>query len=516
MRGRGEGKDRGGETAEVTEGSDSGCRCSRERGERQRKRDEIVIREVQRGDREGRGAADRREGEVQLTDSFVGRRGWREREVEGVKEKRTEDFRVKQSRSSSDLKGPSLCDSRDPPVRPRPLPRSPSGASLSPCLSTLALSSPSGPARGRALHARSSSVLTDWGQQAEASEPWAARELHLYVVSKSSLIFLHLKNSWNNYIITVKLFSQLTCELFQEDSTLEETYALVQELKKAAQRNFMLKRLFWKSNDLFPFLIKKLSDYLPKSHNVPGQLDWGHQGDTFVDAVTPGSSLGNIAYCTSAAYCINDPYCTSAAYCINDPYCTSAAYCINDPYCTSAAYCINDPYCTSAAYCINDPYCTSAAYCINDPYCTSAAYCINDPYCTSAAYCINDPYCTSAAYCINDPYCTSAAYCINDPYCTSAAYCINDPYCTSAAYCINDPYCTSAAYCINDPYCTSAAYCINDPYCTSAAYCINDPYCTSAAYCINDPYCTSAAYCINDPYCTSAKNNFIDIIIIFW
>ncbi|KAK1168750.1 hypothetical protein AOXY_G9608 [Acipenser oxyrinchus oxyrinchus] len=226
----------------------------------------------------------------------------------------TEDFRVKQSRSSSDLKGLSLCDSRDPPARPRPLPRPPSTASLSSCLSTLALSSPPGPASGRALHARSSSVLTDWGQQAEASEPRAAGELHLYVVYKSSLIFLHLKNSWNNYIIqstlmqdpqyskkfrvqstspgqgqgtcsseqTVKLFSQLTCELFQEDSTLEETYALVQELKTAAQRNFMLKRLFWKSNDLFPFLIKKLSDYLPKSHNVPGQLDWGHQADTFV------------------------------------------------------------------------------------------------------------------------------------------------------------------------------------------------------------------------------------------
>ncbi|KAK6482861.1 hypothetical protein HHUSO_G15969 [Huso huso] len=225
----------------------------------------------------------------------------------------TEDFRVKQSRSSSDLKGLSLCDSRDPPAhpRPRPLPRPPSAASLSSCLSTLALSSPPGPASGRALHTRSSSVLTDWGQQAEASEPRAAGELHLYVVSKSSPIFLHLKNSWNNFIIqstlmqdpqyskkfrvqstspgqgqrtcsseqTVKLFSQLTCELFQEDSTLEETYSLVQELKTAAQRNFTLKRLFWKSNDLFPFLIKKLSDYLPKSQNVPGQPDQGHKAD---------------------------------------------------------------------------------------------------------------------------------------------------------------------------------------------------------------------------------------------
>ncbi|RXN01691.1 hypothetical protein EOD39_5539 [Acipenser ruthenus] len=160
----------------------------------------------------------------------------------------TEDFRVKQSRSSSDLKGLSLCDSRDPPAhpRPRPLPRPPSAASLSSCLSTLALSSLPGPASGRALHTRSSSVLTDWGQQAEASEPQAAGELHLYVVSKSSPIFLHLKNSWNNYII---------------------------------------------SNDLFPFLIKKLSDYLPKSQNVPGQPDQGHKADKLVVCIMIAQTL---------------------------------------------------------------------------------------------------------------------------------------------------------------------------------------------------------------------------------
>ena len=65
------GKDRGGERAEVTARGDSGGRRSRERGERQRKR----------------------EGEVQLTASFVGRGCWRETEVEGVKE-REESSRV--------------------------------------------------------------------------------------------------------------------------------------------------------------------------------------------------------------------------------------------------------------------------------------------------------------------------------------------------------------------------------------------------------------------------------------
>ncbi|XP_046528958.1 uncharacterized protein C12orf56 homolog isoform X6 [Equus quagga] len=101
-------------------------------------------------------------------------------------------------------------------------------------------------------------------------------ELHLYIISTASSIFLHLKSSWNNYIIKatllqdplsvselrpaagsqkpyrseekIKHFSQLKSELFLKDNTLRKMLCLITQLKLAAQKNFILKRLFWKGN----------------------------------------------------------------------------------------------------------------------------------------------------------------------------------------------------------------------------------------------------------------------------
>ncbi|XP_003500836.1 uncharacterized protein C12orf56 homolog isoform X1 [Cricetulus griseus] len=120
-------------------------------------------------------------------------------------------------------------------------------------------------------------------------------ELHLYVISGTSSIFLHLKSSWNNYIIRatlsqespsssehchiignpkpyrseekIKHFSQLKSELFLQDNTLREILCVVTELRVAAQKNFILKRLFWKTSELFYFLVNKLHEYLPESRN---------------------------------------------------------------------------------------------------------------------------------------------------------------------------------------------------------------------------------------------------------
>ncbi|XP_036750827.2 uncharacterized protein C12orf56 homolog [Manis pentadactyla] len=118
-------------------------------------------------------------------------------------------------------------------------------------------------------------------------------ELHLYIISTTSSIFLYLKSSWNNYIIKatllqdplyvselspatgsqkpyrseekIKHFNQLKSELFLKDNTLRRILCLITELKVAAQKNFILKRLFWKSSDLFYFLVNKLHEYLPES-----------------------------------------------------------------------------------------------------------------------------------------------------------------------------------------------------------------------------------------------------------
>ncbi|XP_028651173.1 uncharacterized protein C12orf56 homolog [Erpetoichthys calabaricus] len=180
--------------------------------------------------------------------------------------------------------------------KPRPLPRPPSSsqslASFSDFTPDKLLYSEK---NSMGLHASLINELdTDADEKMEA-------QLHLYVVSESSLLFLHLKNSWNNYIIRstlmqdpqycrklglavestghtqnvcrsdqmAKLFNQLTSELFQDEISLEKMYSLLVELKMAAQKYFVLKRLFWKSSDLFPFLINTLCDYPPNrlQHN---------------------------------------------------------------------------------------------------------------------------------------------------------------------------------------------------------------------------------------------------------
>uniref|UniRef100_UPI00398F85CE uncharacterized protein C12orf56 homolog isoform X2 n=1 Tax=Pristiophorus japonicus TaxID=55135 RepID=UPI00398F85CE len=134
-------------------------------------------------------------------------------------------------------------------------------------------------------------------------------ELHLYIMSMSSLIFLHLKSAWNNYMIHStlmqdpayarvsaplspargpkahsseeinKLFNQLSSELLHGSSTLERTFSLVQELKTAARRNFTIKKLFWRSNDLYPFLIGKLQEYLADSEDPTAQQDKSRRAD---------------------------------------------------------------------------------------------------------------------------------------------------------------------------------------------------------------------------------------------
>ncbi|XP_072341107.1 uncharacterized protein C12orf56 homolog isoform X3 [Scyliorhinus torazame] len=147
-------------------------------------------------------------------------------------------------------------------------------------------------------------------------------ELHLYIISMSSLIFLHLKSAWNNYMIQStlmqdpayarvsaplspargpkshsseeinKLFSQLSVELLHGNNLLERSFSLVQELKTAARRNFTIKKLFWKSNDLYPFLISKLQEHLPKFENPSTQQDERKMADDLQFCILIVETLG--------------------------------------------------------------------------------------------------------------------------------------------------------------------------------------------------------------------------------
>ncbi|CAI9167963.1 unnamed protein product [Rangifer tarandus platyrhynchus] len=145
-------------------------------------------------------------------------------------------------------------------------------------------------------------------------------ELHLYVISTTSSIFLHLKSSWNNYIIKatllqdplyvselspatgnqkpyrseekIKHFGQLKSELFLKDNTLRRILCLITELKVAAQKNFILKRLFWKTSDLFYFLVNKLHEYLPESRDKNALHNRSQRADELVVCIEIIQTLG--------------------------------------------------------------------------------------------------------------------------------------------------------------------------------------------------------------------------------
>ncbi|XP_078595529.1 uncharacterized protein C12orf56-like [Branchiostoma floridae x Branchiostoma japonicum] len=123
----------------------------------------------------------------------------------------------------------------------------------------------------------------------DGSEDWDSwdGELHLYMLSAESPMLMQLRSAWNAHLIHATnnltedspqststaagtgskqlelLFQQLKRELLGDDSGIELVFSLLQELNTAAQRYFTLKKLFWKSGDLFQFLIKQLQKHLP-------------------------------------------------------------------------------------------------------------------------------------------------------------------------------------------------------------------------------------------------------------
>ncbi|XP_054480695.1 uncharacterized protein C12orf56 homolog [Anoplopoma fimbria] len=128
-------------------------------------------------------------------------------------------------------------------------------------------------------------------------------ELHLYAVSHTSRLYLHLQSSWNSFIIrstlsldplyrrrcsassdscpgkrlpaiswerTAHLFGQLSCELLQEGISVESLYLLLQELRTAAHRDITLRRLFWRSSELCDFLVQTLEESLHGCQSLSG------------------------------------------------------------------------------------------------------------------------------------------------------------------------------------------------------------------------------------------------------
>ncbi|XP_024138207.1 uncharacterized protein C12orf56 homolog isoform X1 [Oryzias melastigma] len=123
-------------------------------------------------------------------------------------------------------------------------------------------------------------------------------ELHLYVVSQTSRLYLLLQNTWSSFLIrstlmldlrhrrcagspdpsapplswerTAHLLGQLSSELLRDDIGVEGLYLLLQELRTAAHRSVTLRRLFWKSGELCDFLVRTLEECLHGAQNMGG------------------------------------------------------------------------------------------------------------------------------------------------------------------------------------------------------------------------------------------------------
>ncbi|XP_071486660.1 uncharacterized protein C12orf56-like [Diadema antillarum] len=146
-------------------------------------------------------------------------------------------------------------------------------------------------------------------------------ELHLYIISLSSPLLMHLRSSWNNYIIRSTLmtdqelaerlkpgsgaskvpsslqlerkFVQLKQEIINSSDSMENLFSLVQELLTAAEKYFVLKKLFWKDRDLFTFILLQLQRYLPKSSvNVHTERGRHHRADELELVIVLIETLG--------------------------------------------------------------------------------------------------------------------------------------------------------------------------------------------------------------------------------
>ncbi|XP_070557497.1 uncharacterized protein C12orf56-like isoform X2 [Ptychodera flava] len=131
-------------------------------------------------------------------------------------------------------------------------------------------------------------------------------ELHIYILKLTSPFMMHLRSAWNNYIIRATfaqreecpekygvknnkkisrdqlelLFNQLHHEIMEPSNTMEHVFDKVQELFIATEQHFVLKKLFWRSEGLFLFIVSQLCRYLPKSPcNVNSEVGRNHRAD---------------------------------------------------------------------------------------------------------------------------------------------------------------------------------------------------------------------------------------------
>lgn len=120
----------------------------------------------------------------------------------------------------------------------------------------------------------------------------------IYLLNLQSPMLMLIRSAWNNYLIKHTLnidmdyeknfrssavrsgpiqripkyrekmellFNALKRDLLNPENSMEDIFSLLTELKTATEKNFTLKKLFWKNADMFLFLVRQTQHYLPKS-----------------------------------------------------------------------------------------------------------------------------------------------------------------------------------------------------------------------------------------------------------
>ncbi|XP_076448526.1 uncharacterized protein C12orf56-like [Babylonia areolata] len=117
--------------------------------------------------------------------------------------------------------------------------------------------------------------------------------LHIYLLNSSSPILMLLRGAWNNYLIRATLsldpseesldgstillsskhqrekcellFNQLKQQLFDPGNSIVTYFQLFTDLQRAAHRNFLMKKLFWRSGDIVGLMVQLLQKYMPRT-----------------------------------------------------------------------------------------------------------------------------------------------------------------------------------------------------------------------------------------------------------
>ncbi|XP_031571203.1 uncharacterized protein C12orf56-like [Actinia tenebrosa] len=133
-------------------------------------------------------------------------------------------------------------------------------------------------------------------------------QIHMYILEQGSPMFAFLKSTWNNCILKstlhfegqgfpvacssprsfskvdnsqlLTLFNQLKTEILQSHR-MEKTFVLINELLTGAQKSFSLKKFFWKSSELFQFIVVQVKLYLPNSPSIPSRRKGNNRSDEF-------------------------------------------------------------------------------------------------------------------------------------------------------------------------------------------------------------------------------------------